>query len=156
MKRNEKGFTLIEIIVVIVMIGVLAAIAVPIYSGYILKARASEGITTLGAIKIFTLERRNSLGRWPTKEEIETEFNQFKELYYFKQSIVLKPDTPITQNQIAIRLDAEDPGFGLPDGFTDPYIQLDISFTPDGTNTGWSGGIVEKYAKHLPPCSNPL
>lgn len=153
MKKNEKGFTLIEIIVVIVMIGVLAAIAVPIYSGYVLRARASEGITTLGAIKTFVLERKNSTGLWPGKDDIMKEFHNFNELYYFVPNVDVKPQPQGLGMAIALTAKNE---FGLPDNFTDPRMQLDISLEPDGKNTGWSGGIVIEYAKHLPVCTEPL
>ena len=47
---NKKGFTLIELIIVIVIVGILSVIAVPVYRGYIEKAIMSEGKTLLGAI----------------------------------------------------------------------------------------------------------
>ena len=47
---NRKGFTLIELIIVIVIVGILSVIAVPVYRGYIEKAIMSEGKTLLGAI----------------------------------------------------------------------------------------------------------
>lgn len=51
MKKNNKGFTLIELIVVLVIVGILAAIAVPQYLGFAEKARAAEAINMLGAMK---------------------------------------------------------------------------------------------------------
>jgi prepilin-type N-terminal cleavage/methylation domain-containing protein len=48
MLKAIKGFTLIELMVVIVIIGVLAAVSVPIYQNYTLKARASEGKAICG------------------------------------------------------------------------------------------------------------
>ena len=47
---NKKGFTLIELIIVIVIVGILSVIAVPVYRGYIEKAIMTEGKTLLGAI----------------------------------------------------------------------------------------------------------
>jgi len=149
--RNEKGFTLIEVMVVIIMIGVLAAVAIPVYSGYIYRARASEGIVFLGAVKTYAMEKRVSAGRWPTKAELLAEFNSFNDLFYFDSKLVqLKPsDNPETVNNIAVKLTATK-DFGLPENF-DGTMQINISITSEPGKFGWSGGIVEKYASHLKP-----
>ncbi|MCR5504474.1 MAG: prepilin-type N-terminal cleavage/methylation domain-containing protein [Elusimicrobiaceae bacterium] len=51
MKTNKKGFTLMELLIVVVMISGLVAIAYPSYISSIERARASEAVTMLGAIK---------------------------------------------------------------------------------------------------------
>jgi len=50
-KRNEKGFTLIELMIVIAIIGILAAVALPAYSTYSKKAKFSEVISATSAVR---------------------------------------------------------------------------------------------------------
>lgn len=156
-KRKMQGFTLIEIIVVILMLGVLAAIAIPVYTGYLYKARAAEGIVFLGTVKTFAMGRKVETGYWPTKAQLASEFNNFNDLYYFdREAVALKPsDEPGAVDNIAIQLTASD-SFGLSENFIDPTMQINISFISDLKKSGWSGGIVIEYAHHLPPCSDPL
>ena len=49
--KKAKGFTLVELVIVIVIVGILSIVAVPIYRGYTRKAMASEGKALLGTIQ---------------------------------------------------------------------------------------------------------
>jgi len=51
MKQNQKGFTLIELMIVVAIIGILAAIAVPAYKDYTAKAQAAEAFALLDGLK---------------------------------------------------------------------------------------------------------
>ena len=69
--RGQKGFTMIELMVVVVIVGILAAIAIPIYGKYIKNARVSEAHGRIGevvtAAKAWGQEHQNALGNplWP-------------------------------------------------------------------------------------------
>ena len=51
MQKIQKGFTLIELMIVVAIIGILAAIALPAYQDYTIRAKVSEGIVSAAALK---------------------------------------------------------------------------------------------------------
>jgi type IV pilus assembly protein PilE len=70
-RRNKKGFTMIELMVVVVIVGVLAAIAIPIYGKYIKNARLTEATGRIGevitAAKAWAQDNQDASGNpiWP-------------------------------------------------------------------------------------------
>jgi type IV pilus assembly protein PilA len=65
MKTLQKGFTLIELMIVVAIIGILAAIAIPAYQDYTIRAQVSEGLTLAADIKAGIAEYVAQVGDWP-------------------------------------------------------------------------------------------
>ena len=143
LKNNEHGFTLIEVMVVIIMIGILAAIAIPIYTNYVYRARTSEAVTYMGAIRTFMIERRNATGDWPTTLEVNNEFNNFNDLYYFNVPVI----TRMNSDRVNIVMTPSN-NFDAPSGFSGSLrLDIDIAVT---ANNGWSGEVRDRWAANLP------
>lgn len=66
MKVIQQGFTLVELMIVVAIVGILAAVAIPAYSEYIARAQASEALSLMASGKIPLAEWRNDKGGWPS------------------------------------------------------------------------------------------
>jgi len=62
MKRVQQGFTLIELMIVVAIIGILAAVALPAYQDYTTRAKVSEVIVMASPAKLAVAETTSSLG----------------------------------------------------------------------------------------------
>jgi type IV pilus assembly protein PilA len=65
MKRVQQGFTLIELMIVVAIVGILAAIALPAYQDYIARSKVTEVMAALGAAKTSVSEYASSQGVVP-------------------------------------------------------------------------------------------
>ncbi|MFT4581670.1 MAG: type IV pilus assembly protein PilA [Gammaproteobacteria bacterium] len=66
MKKVQKGFTLIELMIVVAIIGILAAVAIPAYQDYTIRAKVTEGLGLASAGKTSVSEFFATNGELPT------------------------------------------------------------------------------------------
>ena len=69
MKKLQKGFTLIELMIVVAIIAILAAIAISQYQDYVIRSQVSEGSALADGVKTAMAEFEQNNGRFPTSNE---------------------------------------------------------------------------------------
>lgn len=132
----QKGFTLIELMIVIAIIGILAAIAIPAYQDYTGRAQASEGLSATAGLRSEIGVVYSEDAAFPAAASRAIDSAQELEGKYFSAGgVVLTPDTGV----INVTFDE-----GVHSG-------NDLILTPDenATNTqisGWTcSGLDDKY-----------
>jgi len=137
--KKQHGFTLIELMIVVAIIGILAAIAIPAYQDYTIRAQVSEGLNLSGGAKVAVTEYFQDRGALPTSNTMAG--------LAAATSIVGKY---VSQVEVgAAGLVTITYGSGA-----HATIQGDdLLMTPDTTNPGsvaWACSSTDLAAKHLP------
>ncbi len=65
MKNRQQGFTLIELMIVVAIIGILASIAMSAYRNYVIRTQIAEGLALSAPVKVAVAEYHNQTGAYP-------------------------------------------------------------------------------------------
>lgn len=93
--RSERGFTLIEVMMVVAIIGILSAIGVPAYLSYAARAQVMEGLSLAGGWKIAVVEYYGENGSWPSQA---ADLNAVPSAGLYASNVTVAPGGVITIN----------------------------------------------------------
>jgi prepilin-type N-terminal cleavage/methylation domain-containing protein len=137
--RNRKGFTLVELAVVIVIIGVLAAFGVPRFINSVERSKAAEAFSYLSAVR--SAQERYSAREGTYASDVTQIDIKFATPKYFTVGTVAAGSTGSLQDSWTLTLTRTGPSAG--------YGQYTVTFTQDGYDS--SNSSIDGY-----PQINPL
>lgn len=140
--RNQQGFTLIELMIVIAILGILMAIAIPAYQDYTVRTRVSECVYAAAPAKLAVAETRinSPTQAWPT-DAAAAGYNGFQSSFC----------DSVTVASGVITIDVNAGGVGIPSGdlsmlLTPTTLTLNNAITGVDWTCSVSGGTNSGYA----------
>ena len=140
MKRIQQGFTLIELMIVVAIVGILAAIALPAYQDYVIRSKMSEGVAAAAACKTSISEYVSTKTAWPADADTAG-CSTLATTYVSALSVT---GTGI------IAVTTQNTGSKLAGASSDCILTLTPLFSALPDITGWSGTHSACDAKYVP------
>ena len=139
MKKTQQGFTLIELMIVVAIIGILAAVALPAYQDYTTRAKVSEGLTLASAAKTAVSEHVMSLSTYPAANA---------DAGYDGATTDIVSSIEVDAGLVTVTYDGADTGLGLGTDYT-----VELSPVTSSSGVAWTcraGSSDPLPAKYLP------
>jgi type IV pilus assembly protein PilA len=157
LKQSQSGFTLIEMMIVVAIIAILAALAIPSYQNYTIRAQVTEGLNLAGDWQLAIAEFYAANNAWPSQADLTTMApsvgTYVSSITVASGVITITYGTPQSNQQLAGAILTLVP---YTDANDDVLWQCGLAAPPSGTiATGAVAGGTTLPSQQLPaPCNN--